>query len=67
LRARIASPLFTAAWAVVTVVTSVVTSDVVFGLRREVRRVERLGQYTPRSIRRQGPDAATVTVDRIAE
>ena len=44
--ARIASPLFTAAWAVVTVVTSVVTSDVVFGLRREVRRVERLGQYT---------------------
>ena len=32
--------------AVVTVVTSVVTSDVVFGLRREVRRVERLGQYT---------------------
>jgi hypothetical protein len=44
--ARIASPLFSAAWAVVTVVTSVVTSDVVFGLRREVRRVERLGQYT---------------------
>jgi eukaryotic-like serine/threonine-protein kinase len=44
--ARVAAPLFAAAWAVVTVVTSTVTSDVVFGLRREVRRAERLGQYT---------------------
>jgi eukaryotic-like serine/threonine-protein kinase len=38
--------LFVAGWAVVTVVTATVSSDVVFGLRREVRRVQRLGQYT---------------------
>jgi hypothetical protein len=44
--ARIGAPLFSSAWAVVTAITATVTSDVVFGLRREVRRAERLGQYT---------------------
>jgi eukaryotic-like serine/threonine-protein kinase len=41
-----AAPLFAAAWGVMTIVTSTVASSVVFGLRREVQRVQRLGQYT---------------------
>ena len=41
-----AAPLFAAAWGVMTIVTATVTSSVVFGLRREVQRVQRLGQYT---------------------
>ena len=41
-----AAPLFAAAWGLMTIVTATVTSSVVFGLRREVQRVQRLGQYT---------------------
>jgi len=40
------APVFGTGWAVLTVVTATVTCDVVFGLRREVQRVQRLGQYT---------------------
>jgi hypothetical protein len=43
--ARIAATVFSAAWCVMAVVTSTVAAGVVFGLRREVRRVQRLGQY----------------------
>jgi serine/threonine-protein kinase len=43
---RAAAPLFAAGWGVMTIVTATVTSSVVFGLRREVQRVQRLGQYT---------------------
>jgi len=39
-------PVFGTGWAVLTVATATVACDVVFGLRREVQRVERLGQYT---------------------
>jgi eukaryotic-like serine/threonine-protein kinase len=41
-----ASASFAVMWAVVTVADSIVASNVVFGLRREVERVRRLGQYT---------------------
>jgi eukaryotic-like serine/threonine-protein kinase len=44
--ARVIGPLFVAGWAAVTLVIATAASDVVFGLRREVRRVQRLGQYT---------------------
>jgi serine/threonine-protein kinase len=37
---------FTVLWALVTLAISIVASNVVFGLRREVERVRRLGQYT---------------------
>ena len=37
---------FAVLWAVVTLALSIVASNVVFGLRREVERVRRLGQYT---------------------
>jgi predicted Ser/Thr protein kinase len=37
---------FAVLWALVTLATSIVASNVVFGLRREVERVRRLGQYT---------------------
>jgi len=37
---------FAVLWAIVTVAISIVASNVVFGLRREVERVRRLGQYT---------------------
>ena len=39
-------PVFGAGWAALTVITATVACDVVFGLRREVQRVQRLGQYT---------------------
>ena len=39
-------PLFISGWAVLTLVTSTVTSFVVYGLRRKVQRAQRLGQYT---------------------
>ena len=37
---------FAVLWAIVTLALSIVASNVVFGLRREVERVRRLGQYT---------------------
>jgi serine/threonine-protein kinase len=40
------APFFNAGWAVLSVVACTVTSDVVYGLRREVQRARRLGQYT---------------------
>jgi serine/threonine-protein kinase len=43
---RLAGLIFATAWAVIAVVTATVASDIIFGLRREVQRVHRLGQYT---------------------
>ena len=44
--AGMVTPLFIAGWAVLSVISSTVTSVVVYGLRREVQRARRLGQYT---------------------
>jgi serine/threonine-protein kinase len=44
--AGLVAPLFTAGWAILNVAACVVTSDVVYGLRREAQRARRLGQYT---------------------
>ena len=44
--AGLVAPLFTAGWAILNLAACVVTSDVVYGLRREAQRARRLGQYT---------------------
>jgi serine/threonine-protein kinase len=44
--AGLVNPIFTAGWAVLSVVSCIVTAVVVHGLRREVQRAQRLGQYT---------------------
>jgi eukaryotic-like serine/threonine-protein kinase len=44
--AGLVAPIFTAGWAVLSLVSSIVTSSVVYGLRREAQRARRLGQYT---------------------
>jgi serine/threonine protein kinase len=40
------APMFASSWAVLTVITCSVTAHVIYGLRREVQRGRRLGQYT---------------------
>jgi eukaryotic-like serine/threonine-protein kinase len=40
------APMFAAAWAVLTAITCTVTSNVIYGLRREAQLGKRLGQYT---------------------
>jgi eukaryotic-like serine/threonine-protein kinase len=44
--AGLVAPMFTAGWAILSLVACIVTSDVVYGLRREAQRARRLGQYT---------------------
>jgi serine/threonine-protein kinase len=44
--AGLVAPIFTSGWAVLSLVSSIVTSSVVYGLRREAQRARRLRQYT---------------------